>query len=110
MFAPIANNVVYLVFKVFNEKLVEKRSVGDVLTGRKLGLLQVLEALSAPLRAIGIKVPSVGVGSYELAESKFGFVHMRHNQTFGPAEVWTGQGSGSGLGKFNTFKTVDGKP
>ena len=106
MFSPIVDNVVVMIFRMFNEKLVETRTVEDVLNGREVGILKMVEAMSNPLRQLGINVPGIGVGIYKLTESTFGFIKLRDNQTFGPAEIYTGQTT---AGRFNYFRSVQDK-
>lgn len=105
MFTPVVSNIIYIIFRMFEEKLVETRSIEEILVGRKLGILRIVDALSRPLRSVGIDVPSISVGFYKLEESTFGFIHLRHNQTFGPAEVYTGQ---TPMGSFNSFHSLEG--
>ena len=106
MFSPIVNNVVTMIFQMFNEQLIERRTVEEVLNGREVGILKMVDVLGSPLRSLGISVPEIGVGMYKLTESSFGFIRMRHNQTFGPMEVYTGQ---TARGRFNYIRSVEGK-
>lgn len=105
MFNPLVSNLLYLVFRYFDENIVEERSVADILTGREIGVLKIVDSLSRPLRSMGIEVPLIGVGIYKLTQNSFGFLHLRHNQTFGPAEMYTGQ---TDSGQFNTFHSLNG--
>lgn len=106
MFAPIISNVLYMIFVSFKESLVERRTVGDVLNGREVGVLHMVDAMSKPLKTLGIDVPVIGVGLYKLSESSFGFIKLRNNQTFGPVEVYTGQTT---AGQFNSLYSVEGR-
>src|SRR5690606_23412126 len=98
--------IVVMLFQMFSEQLVEVRSVEDVLNGREVGILKMVDMLSSPLKGLGINVPAIGVGIYKLTESTFGFIKLRDNQTFGPAEVYTGQTTS---GRFNYLRSVDDK-
>ena len=105
MFSPLVSNIIYVIFRFFDEMIIEERTVGEILTGRSLGILKLVDSLSSPLRSIGIPIPLIGVGIYKLTTS-FGFIQLRDNQTFGPAEVFTGQ---TDIGKFNTFYSMNGE-
>lgn len=93
---------------MYNESLIERRTVEEVLNGREVGILKMVDTMASPLRSLGISVPDLGVGMYKLTESSFGFIRMRDNQTFGPMETYTGQTTAS-RARFNNFASVEGK-
>ncbi|KAJ6217057.1 hypothetical protein RDWZM_008214 [Blomia tropicalis] len=106
MFAPVVNNILVTISQLYNENLIEVRSIEDVLTGREVGILKTLNTITTPMKQLGIAVPDINVGLYKLSETTFGFIKLRDNQTFGPTEMYTGRSS---IGRFNYIRSINDK-
>ena len=87
--APVVFNIAVALLRASGETIVEKRTAFELLDGRKINLVSILETVLSPIRQMGLPIPRFGVGFYTLNEDSFGFVHIRKESEFGPYEVFT---------------------
>ena len=88
--SPIVNNVVNTLLVTHRERLIETRTVEEVLNGRRIGLLDTIDIVAKPLRMMGLPIPEYGISAYKLKDNKYGFLAIRNDSSFGPFEAWTG--------------------
>lgn len=88
---PIVNNIVNIFFTTHSERLIETRTVGEVLNGRRVNLLDTIDVIVKPLRLIGIKIPEYGLSNFKMKNNVYGFVAIRNASVSGPYEIFTGQ-------------------
>ena len=87
--SPVVFNIAVALLRASGENIVERRSAKDLLDGRKINLVTILEKVLSPIREMGLPIPKFGVGFYTLNQEAFGFVHIRKESEFGPYEVYT---------------------
>lgn len=100
--APVVFNIAIGLLRASGEQIVEKRTASDLLDGRKIDLVTMLETVLQPIRNMGLPLPKLGVGFYTMNQEAFGFVHMRRESEFGPFEVYTSTENGHYV--LETFK------
>ena len=96
---PLAFNAVAMALKASGEQLVEQRTAGELLDGRKVKLVEYLDYMLTPLKSIGVPIPMFGLGPYKLNNASFGFVSQRLFTEFGPFEVYTRTEDGHTFGE-----------
>ena len=102
--SPIVNNVVKTMHDFHKETFLEIQTVGNMLNGRRIPLLDTIDIVAKPLRMLGLPIPEYGVSSYKLRDNKYGFLGMR-NDTFGPFEAYTGvDGTEAKLSRIASYK------
>ena len=87
-----------------NERLIERRTVGEILVGRRVPLLDTIDAVTQPLRMAGLALPEYGTSVYKMKNNNYGFLAMLSSEK-GPFEVFTGMEDT----KFSYFATYRNK-
>lgn len=103
--SPVVNNVVNTLMVTHGEQFIETRTVGELLNGRRIDLLDTIDIVAKPLRMLGLPIPEYGVSAYKLKNNMYGFLGMRNNTPFGPFEAYTGlEGTEDKFTKFATYQ------
>ncbi|CAG2112829.1 unnamed protein product, partial [Medioppia subpectinata] len=101
--SPIVNNVVNTLLVTHRERFIETRTVGEVLNGRRISLLDTIDIVAKPLRMIGLPIPEYGISAYKLRDNTYGFLAIRNNSRFGPFETLTGEGDRQEFDRIATY-------
>ncbi|CAG2172314.1 unnamed protein product [Oppiella nova] len=101
--SPIVNNVVNTLLVTHRERFIETRTVGEVLNGRRITLLDTIDIVAKPLRMLGLPIPEYGISAYKLKDNKYGFLAIRNNSKFGPFETMTGERGRDKFDKYSTY-------
>ncbi|KAI1287075.1 Lysosome membrane protein 2 [Halotydeus destructor] len=92
MAAPVVYTAVSGVLASFEEGLFMKRTVHELVYGYKLSLLETMDSLMTPLRALGLRLDALPQGP---PGNMFGILYGKNGTPGGPYEIYTGQGSTS---------------
>lgn len=102
---PIVENVMNMAFQITNEAVVDRRTPRQLLEGRNITLLGLIDMIIKPLKQLGVPI-ELKFGRFGVSSSAFGFILMRSGGPFGPFEMYTGQNGKPGL---NHYSSVYGK-
>lgn len=72
-------------FRATGEKIIERRSITELLDGRQVDVFIVMDTMIKPLRSMGIPI-EMGEGSNKIRNQTFGFIWQRADIDIGPFE------------------------
>lgn len=84
----IVKPIVTAALRVSGETLIETRTVKELLEGRKIRILELIESILQPLRDRGLPIPALGLGGFTIQNSEFGFCGMISGIRLGPFEAY----------------------
>src|SRR5690625_3383306 len=88
--SPVVNNILVMGMRAIGESVVDSRPAGDLLEGRSLTILVLVDMLAQQLKSFGIPIPEYGIGSFKIRNfTKIGLVSLVNNFVMGPMEVYT---------------------
>ncbi|XP_054157326.1 platelet glycoprotein 4-like [Oppia nitens] len=85
--APAAFRIINRLFMNHSERIVKRLTVGQLIEGYRLSILDTIDTVVKPLKLLGINIPDFG-----MPNNRFGILNGKNNSKSGPYEVLTGQG------------------
>ena len=95
---PIVYNILNVALRTTGEKPIEKMPITELLNGRKINIIVLLDKVLDPLRKMGIPIPDYGYGGYKLANQSYGIASLINEAKFGPIEAYRRSEDGKQVG------------
>lgn len=103
--SPIVHNLAMMVLRSTGEELIQHDTTAyDILEGKQIRLLQLLEGVLQPMRDFGLPIPAIGMGNIKVYNSTFGFGQMIKTMKVGPFEEYRRSGNGHLATHFYSFQ------